>query len=215
MNQADPLVFAGFAVAFALLWLLVTTLLDLLSGWFRLMREFPDRVEQPKLRLRYQSGMMGQLVGMNGILALSVCPSGIRIGIMRLFGPFSRNFFVPWNDLVVVRKKFLFWPVAKLQFGNPMEGSLTISAHVADRLARAAAGHWPEAGPFKQERRSETFRRLFTQWAALTCFAALFFTLAPVIMAPGGQGPPIVVAILFPAIVFGIGFAVKYFIQRD
>jgi hypothetical protein len=214
VNQTAPPAFVGFA-AFALLWLVVTTLLGLLSGWFRLMREFPNRVEQPKLRLRYQSGMMGQLVHMNGVLTLSVCPSGIRIGIMRLFGPFSRNFFVPWNDLVVVRKKFLFWPVAKLQFGNPMEGALTISAHVADRLARAAAGYWPEAGPFKAEKPSETFRRLFSQWAALTCFGALFFTLVPMIMAPVGQHPPILVAILFPAIGFGILFAVKYLIQRD
>jgi hypothetical protein len=100
-------------------------------------------------------------------------------------------------------------------FGAPIAGSLTISAHVADRLARAAAGHWPEAGPFKVESPGETFRRLFSQWAAFTCFAALFFTLAPLTWAPGVQGPPILVAILFPAIFFGIVFAVRYLIQRD
>ncbi len=134
---------------------------------------------------------------------------------MRLFGPFSRNFFVPWKDLVVVRKKFLFWPVAKLQFGNPTTGSLTISAYVADRLARATAGHWPEAGPFKVETPGQTFRRLFFQWAALTGFTVLFFTLVPRIVAPGAPPPPILVAILFPAIFFGIVFAVRYLIQRN
>lgn len=77
---------------------------------------------------------------MRGILTLDVCPSGFRVGIIRAFGPFCRDFFVPWEDIRVTRKTVLFWPVAKLQFGNPSIGSLTISARVADRLARAAKG---------------------------------------------------------------------------
>ena len=107
------------------------------------------------------------------------------------------------------------WPVAKLQFGSPGVGSLTIPARVANRLARAALGRWPEPGPFPEEEHHDTLRRLMTQWAAITCVAALFFTLVPLAVAPTGARPPIVVAILFPAIVFGVVTVVRYFRERN
>jgi hypothetical protein len=130
----------GFPLFFAALWLTVTTVLAVLSGWFRLMARFPNQTAEPLLRVRGQSGSMGLGVSMRGILTLSVCSLGIRIGIMRVFGPFCRDFFVPWEAISVTRKTVLFWPVAKLQFGSPGVGSLTIPAHVANRLARAALG---------------------------------------------------------------------------
>jgi len=42
------------------------------------------------------------------------------------------------------------------------------------------------------------------QWASITLAAALFFTLAPLALAPTGGRPPIVVAIMFPAIFYGV-----------
>jgi hypothetical protein len=68
---------------------------------------------------------------MRGILILSVCPTGLRVGMMRIFGPFCRDFFVPWESIAIIRKTVLFWPVAKLQFGNPVVGTLSIRAHAA------------------------------------------------------------------------------------
>ena len=144
--EQNPAIF--FPFFFVALWLTVTTILALLSGWFRLMEVYPDQSDEPILRLRGQSGTMGLGVGMNGVLILSVCPTGLRVGMMRVFGPFCRDFFVPWESIAVVRKTILFWPVAKLQFGNPAVGTLSVSAHVADRIARAALGRWPEAGAF-------------------------------------------------------------------
>jgi hypothetical protein len=204
-----------FPLFFAALWLTVTTVLAVLSGWFRLMARFPNQTAEPLLRIRGQSGSMGLGVSMRGILTLSVCPSGLRVGIMRVFGPFCRDFFVPWEAFSVTRKTILFWPVAKLQFGSPGIGALTIPAHVANRLARAALGRWPEAGPFPEEKHHDTLRRLLTQWAAITCVAALFFTLVPLAVAPTGARPPIVVAILFPAIVFGVVTIVRYVRERN
>jgi hypothetical protein len=167
-----------FPLFFAVLWLTVTTILAVLSGWFRLMARFPNQVdEQPLLRVRGQSGSMGLGVSMSGVLTLSICPSGLRVGIMRVFGPFCRDFFVPWQDISITRKNVLLWTLAKLQFGSPSVGSLTIPAHVADRLARAGTERWPESGPFPEEKHRDTLRRLLTQWAAITCVAALFFSL--------------------------------------
>jgi hypothetical protein len=200
---------------FASLWLTVTTILAMLSGWFRLMARFPDQAMEPILRIRRQSGSMGLGVNMGGILTLGVCPSGLRVEIMRVFGPFCRNFFVPWEDIRVTRRTALFWPVAKLQFGSPSIGSLTIPAHVANRLARAAAGSWPETGPFLEETRHDTLRRLVTQWALITSVAALFLTLVPLAVAPAGGRPQITVTILFPAIFFGVVTTVRYVRERN
>lgn len=204
-----------FPLFFASLWLVVTTILAVLSGWFRLMAKFPDQIVEPLLRVRGQSGSMGLGVSMSGILTLAVCPSGLRVGIMRVFGPFCRDFFVPWQDIRVTRKPVLFWPVAKLQFGNPAIGSLTIQAHVADRLARAAMARWPETGPFPEEKHHDTLRRLLTDWALMTCAAALFFTLVPLAVAPREGRPPIVVAILFPAIVIGMITVVRFVRKKN
>jgi hypothetical protein len=204
-----------FPLFFALLWLAVTTILAALSGWFRLMARFPNQIAEPLLRIRGQSGRMGLGVSMQGVLTLSVCPLGLRVGIMRMFGPFCRDFFVPWEAISVARKNVLFGAAAKLDFGSPGVGSLTIPAHVANRLARAAMGRWPETVPFPEEKRRDTLRRLLIQWAATTCAAALFFTLAPLAVAPPGARPPIVVAILFPATVFGVFTVVRYVRDRS
>src|SRR5262245_47403136 len=107
------------------------------------MERYPDQQPvQPILRLRFHSGAMGLGVNMNGILILSVCPNGLRVGMMRIFGPFCRSFLVPWESIAIVRKTTLFGAVAKLQFGNPAIGALRIPSRTANRLARAANERW-------------------------------------------------------------------------
>ena len=142
-NRNSPVYFALF---FVLVWLAVTTILGFISGWFVLMKSYPDRPEKPLRTFARQSGYMG-LVSMRSILNLSVCPSGLRLGMMRIFGVFCRDFFVPWNVISVTRKDRVLWKEAKISFGQPAIGTLTIPAEVADRLARAAGGIWPELGP--------------------------------------------------------------------
>jgi hypothetical protein len=215
MARSAPNLAVFFPLFFAAVWLAVTTILAMLSGWFRLMARFPNQIEEPLLRIRGQSGSMGLGVGMRGILTLSVCPSGLRVGIMRMFGPFCRDFFVPWKAISIARKNVLLWPAATLQFSSPGVGSLTIPAHVANRLARAAMGRWPEIGPFPEEKQRETVKRLLIQWAAMTCAAALFFTLVPLAVAPKGAWPPIAIAILFPAMVFGLATVLRYVLERN
>jgi hypothetical protein len=199
---------AGFFVFFAVMWLIVTTILAVLSGWFRLMEAFPDQPSDPILRLRAQSGRIGPLVSMSGVLTLSVCTAGLRVGMMRLFGPFCRDFLVPWQSIAVVRKSTFFGPVAQLQFGDPAVGELRIAGHVADRLASAAMEHWPEGGSIPPVKRSDIARRYLGHWAIATLFGALFF--GAFHFAVGG--PPLLVAVLLPAVVYGIGFLVRYLI---
>lgn len=194
-----------FPVFFAAMWLVVSTLLDKASGWYALARRYPDRDEKGMFRLLWQSGSMGPGVSMRGILNIDVCPSGLRLGMMKLFGPFCRNIFVPWNEIKIERKKwFLFWNGARLQFGSPAVGNLTLFEHTADRLARASEGRWPEPGPFVAQTRSQIGASMMKQWAFTTVLASLFFIVGPRLAPAGGEGcPPTLVCIAFPATVFG------------
>jgi hypothetical protein len=152
---------------------------------------------------------------MNRILTLSVTATGLRVGIWRPFAPFSRPFLIPWNDLVVVRTTLLgWWPVAELQFGQPVVGRLAISVALTDQLALAAQGHWPETSLPPTEPNAALVRRLVIEWIALTSLAAAFFSLAPRLMTPNASGVPIGVAILLPAVVCGAGMLSRYFRAR-
>jgi len=204
---------AQFLLFFVLLWFGVTTLLGLLSGWYILMRRFPDRPDPALHTFRYLSGLLG-LVGMQRILTISVCHCGLRIGMMRLFGPFCRDFLVPWDAIRVRRKDRYFWRTATLEFGSQGYPRLSIPNEVADRLARAASQNWPEAGPFPEESNTQSLSRIAKQWQASTVLAATFFIVVPRIAAPNGAHPPIAVAILFPAIVFGMGGVYQYLRRR-
>jgi hypothetical protein len=48
-----------FPVFFVLLWLVATTTLGFLSGWYSLMRKYPNREDEALLETRFQSGLMG------------------------------------------------------------------------------------------------------------------------------------------------------------
>jgi len=201
---------AYFPFFFVGLWLFVTAVLAVLSGWFSLMMRYPNRPEPPLLKLRWQSGRMGLGVHMNGLLTFSACPSGLRVGMFRLFGIFCRDFFVPWEEVFVDRRQssWFMGPQARITFGST--GTLTVIATDADQLAAAAGSRWPEIEPPIAETRKDVFRRFARLWLISTAFAATFFTVVPRLAAPEVAFPPIPVAILFPAIVFGVGFLIQY-----
>jgi len=185
-------------------------LLGFISGWYALMRRYPDNSERALHTFTRQSGSMNS-VSMRSILNLSVCPSGLRVGIMRVFGIFSRDFFVPWHEMAVSRKDRFLWKVAKLSFGAQASGDITIPSDVADRIARAAGSRWPEPGSFPVETTGQARSRIVKQWLVTTSIAAAFFTIAPrLVTSSGASRPPILVAILFPATVFGVLGLVRY-----
>src|SRR3954452_8175002 len=84
VDLSPPLFVILFPLFFVALWLAITALLALPSGWLRLRAKFPDQKAKPALRLSCQSGTMGSGVHIRGALNLSVCSSGLRIGVMRL-----------------------------------------------------------------------------------------------------------------------------------
>ena len=208
-----PLAFPLFFVG---MWVAVGTWLAVMSGWFSLARAFPDRMEDPVFRLAWQSGSMGANVNMRGILTLAVCPSGLRVGIFRVFGPFSKTFFVPWDQIRIERKTVFFMHMAVLSFGSPRVGNLTLRVAVAERLARALPDKWPEPSSLIPTNPRNRALDILKGWAIQTTFAATFFLVAPRLIAHNATAfPPPAVAILFPAIVLGVASLIRYVVERD
>lgn len=221
-SSPPPLLFFLFL---PVMWVGVTTLLGLVSGWFLLATRFPDvPSEQPSLILKGQSGSMG-FVSMSRILTLEACSSGLRIRLSRLFGPFQRPIFVPWRAIEIERKQGFFGPVARFRFGGSSLGQLKLESGVADSLWRASRSEWPERGPAPPlETSAQALRLVFRRWLLRTSVAAAFFLFAPRLLGtlqgqgrgstPRGPDLPWEVAIFFPAIVFGIAAVVEWLTRR-
>jgi hypothetical protein len=207
----------AFPVFFVGMWLLVTTVLGFMSGWSSLARRFPDRSEAALLKIGSQSGVMGPMgVGMRGILVLSACPSGLRVAIWRIFGPFSRPFLVPWDEIGVRPVKIFFRSYARLSFGRAEAGVLSIERNVWDRLARCAsqAAGSQVAEPLPPLPRGALRRGYLLEWLAISVLAAAFFVLAPRLMDPSGPHIPLAICIGFPTVSFGLMQAVRYVVRR-
>lgn len=220
-NQAiDPHWLWVFPLFFAGIWFLTTTMLGVMSGWYFLAWRFRDRPEVAIFKLTGQSGVVG-LVGASNILRLSVCPSGLRVGILWLFGPFCRDFLVPWPEITVRRRNRILWKSAELKFGRPSAGRLVLASHVADQLARAAGDLWPETGSFPPETAGRRFRRIMVEsllpLAVLPVFLGVVMHLpsfrADMHMSEGQVIQLIAIITLGYAIMFGIMGLIRFLVS--
>jgi hypothetical protein len=206
-----PYVFPFFFVG---MWLLVTTLLGLLSGWFNLQQWYPDDgSEKPLLQLHGQSGQMGAGVQMAGILRLRAYSSGLGIRVSRLFGPFQKPLRIPWSEIEAEPSSSLFLPMVKLHLGRPENGRLKISARSWGRLTDAVPKsddgkrfQMPAAAPVSG---TSFARGLFLRWLLITGIMASFFFFAS--RSTGDEAAlPLGMCIGFPAVVVGVGQLVRY-----
>jgi len=145
--QAPPALLAlvpiGFLVVFGGLWFLIVTLLGAASGWRKLEARFPDHPDEEVATFKMASGVMGA-VRMNNVLTFTACRSGMRVSIWKAFGPQNSAFLVPWEQLTVRRQRLLFEEIAILDLGSPRVATLKIRSVLADKLALASDGRWPE-----------------------------------------------------------------------
>ena len=211
MNERVQILFPYFFPIFFIgMWLVVTTILGITSGWFRLQQRFPSKKEVSRLTLKMLSGRMGLGVHMGGVLTLSACPSGLRVRMLRLFGPFGRPFMVPWEQVKAEPRTLFFLPSVRLSFGDPEVGNLTIDARLWQRLASQSSipGSASELPPVSVKRAGY---RMALLWFAVTTFAAAFFYLAP--RATGQIGIPLAVCSIFPGVSFGTMMLVRFLQQ--
>lgn len=204
--------FTIFPFLFVGIWLAISTMLGVLSGWFALQRQYPRGDRRAMLTLRGKSGSMGIGVAMNGILTLSACDGGLRIGISRIFGPFQRPFLVPWSAIRAEPKRVFFVPSTKLRFGSPEIGSLTVDAAAWQRLAAFAPAIGRGAAPLVTEpvSRRQFGAGLLRQWAVVAGAAGTLFFVASRNMAGPGAPLPALVCYVFAAVAFGIPQLIRW-----
>lgn len=217
MNVTDDQVLKWFPYVFPFffggLWLLITTMLGLMSGWFSLQQWYADDgSEEPLLQLRGQSGQMGAGVSMGGILKLRAYPSGLGIGVLRIFGPFQKPLRIPWSEIEAEPSSRFFLPMVKLHLGRPENGRLKISARSWARLVDAVPKSGTKAFEMPAAARvspSSFAIGMLVQWLLITSIMSAFFYFAS--RLNGGQTVlPLSVCIGFPAVVVAIGQLIRY-----
>jgi len=207
-----PYVFPFF---FAGMWLVVTTMLGFMSGWFNLQQWYPDDgSEEPLLKLGGQSGSMGLGVALNGILKLRAYPSGLGISIWRIFGPFQKPLRIRWSEIEAEQSSSFFLPMVKLHLGKPANGTLKISARSWERLVNAVPHtadkkqyQMPDVAPVTSR---SVAQAMFVQWLVISGVAGAFFYFASRSGEPAGAGVPLGICIGLPAVVFGIAQLIRY-----
>lgn len=199
-----PFLFPFFFVG---MWLFATTMIGVLSGWNALRERFPDRDATNLLRLGWQSGRMGKVMGgasFGGCLTLTATPLGLRVAIWRLFGSFQSPFLVPWDRIRPEPVRELFAPAIRLHFGDT--GRLTIAARVWERLAgQVAPGITAPVPPVSRKRNAGAF---LLQWILITAFFGFFIVGLPRLLNVAEPAPLAILA--FPAVFFGIAQLIRF-----
>ena len=206
----------AFPFFFVGMWLLVGTMLGFMSGWFNLQQWYPDdNSEEPLLRLRWQSGMMGMGVRLNRVLTLSAKRSGLSISMWRIFAPFQRPLLIPWGEITAEPSKIFFTPMVKLSFGNPANGTLKINARSWSRLLKAVPQdrsgsqlHLPDAPDISS---ASVALGMFIEWLVLATILVLVFGL--MIRSSPGVPPLPLVYIAIPVAALAIGQLIRFLRQ--
>jgi hypothetical protein len=201
-----------FPFLFVGMWLAVTTMLGVLSGWFALQQHYPRGEEEPLLRRRINSASMGLGVHFRRVITVVACRSGLRISASRLMAPFQRPFLVPWSEIEAEETRSFFVPMVRLRFGRPEVGKLTIGARDWQQLSAYAAPQTTRIGNLKVDPASNRAvgAGLLAQWAIAVAIAGTFF-----MIGSGSQGAPLPIWLCygFPAIAIGAGQLIRWLMQ--
>ena len=198
-----PLLFVG-------IWLVISVVLGAMSGWFGLQQWYPDDgTEEPLLTLRGQSGTVG-FIAFNNALRLKAYRSGFGVSIPRFFAPFLKPLLIPWGEVKVEETTTFFVPMVRLQFGEPSNGSLKISARtwsrLADTVSQAGGDGAPKLPPISATS-GDVARGMFVQWAVISAFFAAFFFVGPRFL--GVAGFPLFVFAFIP-VMLGVAMLIQY-----
>jgi hypothetical protein len=201
-----------FPFLFAAMWLAVTSLLGVMSGWFALQQHYPRGEEEPLFKRKIGSASMGFGVHFRRVITVAACRSGLRISASRLMAPFQRPFLVPWSEIEAEETRSFFVPMVRLRFGRPEIGKLTIGAREWQQLSAYAAPQTARIGNLSVEPATNRAvgTGLLIQWAIVVAVAGTFF-----LVASSSQGAPLPIWLCygFPAIMAGGGQLVRWLVQ--
>ena len=131
-----------FPVFFVGMWLMITFLVSLTSGWRKLAEVY--RADQPFFgtRLSWQSASF-RGTSYNNSLVLGVSNQGLHIVPMLLFRAFHPALFIPWSEIVAT--PVTMWKMVNLveiRFQRVPDIPVRIRATVAAQLSEASLGQF-------------------------------------------------------------------------
>ncbi len=140
-----PLLFWAviFPAYFISLWLLVSTVISLIGGWFSLSKIYRARGQFLGTQLRRQSGQMRWLAKYGGVLTLGTNQEGLYLANMFLFRFMHPPLLIPWEQVRIRRGKFWFFEYVTFILGRELAIPLQLRSKLADQLRSMAGDRWP------------------------------------------------------------------------
>lgn len=125
------------------LWLLVSAIISYVGGWTALAKGFRLKSSFVGERWTGQSGQMRWLSSYGNCLTSGCNPEGLCLATMPLFRFRHPPLLIPWQEIAISRRQILFLHFVRFGLGREADIPLYVAAKLAEKLRRAAGGHWP------------------------------------------------------------------------
>jgi hypothetical protein len=132
-----------FPLYFGAIWCFVCAILSYIGGWSALASRYRLHSAYVGVRWSFQSGQMRWRVGYSNCLTVGGNPRGLYLAALALFRFRQPPLLIPWEEVTVIRRRFLFVSWVRLELGREAQIPLSISTKLAERLRVAAGDRWP------------------------------------------------------------------------
>ncbi len=130
----------AFVVA---VWMMVPTLIASIGGWTALAARFRCRAPLNGVRWKWQSGQMRWIIGYNNCLTVGCNGEGLYLAMIPLFAFRHPPLLIPWNEIQVSRRRFLWADCVRFELGSGLDIPLLVRQELGEKLKVAAGDRWP------------------------------------------------------------------------
>ena len=125
------------------MWLLVGTIISLVSGWYSLAKVYRTTSAFDGAKWRMQSGRMRWFVGYNNVLTIGASQQGLYLSVMFFFRFMHPPLLVPWSEIKVQKEKGWVFEYVTFTLGRELAIPLRIRGTLRMNLQHAAGSAWP------------------------------------------------------------------------
>src|SRR6266446_10262395 len=109
IDQHPAFFAAVFPFYFIALWLLISTLISLIGGWFSLAKIYRTRIPFQGMKLKLWSSQMRWWTHYNNVITAGASQEGLHLTSMFLFRFMHPPLLIPWAEVRVRRTKGWFF----------------------------------------------------------------------------------------------------------